>query len=189
MNGVQFKRFVFHKCCKHEQIITACFDCNIFARWFFLAPYCALYSYLSFFYSSYFTFFGNAHFATDRVVGEWLKRCEKRTATTEIEYERKTTVFRINLVDVTVRCYYDALFVPNIRNEHFVTCTMFCACLSKYNANARPTNDDGNVFVLNSINITTFSFFVCIFLFHFCLHYLVAWLCSVGLFFLLVLLG
>lgn len=114
---------------------------------------------------------------------------KKRTATTEIEYERKTTVFRINLVDVTVRCYYDALFVPNIRNEHFVTCTMFCACLSKYNANARPTNDDGNVFVLNSINITTFSFFVCIFLFHFCLHYLVAWLCSVGLFFLLVLLG
>lgn len=55
-NGVWFKCFVFNECCKHEQIITACFDV-IFSRWFSIVWI------LFFFCFPYFTFFGNAHFA------------------------------------------------------------------------------------------------------------------------------
>lgn len=55
-NGVWFKCFVFNECCKHEQIITACFDV-IFSRWFSIVWI------LFFFCFPYFTFFGNTHFA------------------------------------------------------------------------------------------------------------------------------
>lgn len=87
-----------------------------------------------------------------RRVDEWWQRHEN------------AVIIRTNFQNKSCCCF--TAFIPNIRNENFVTCKV-CACLRFALADTMPMherhNDCGNV--LNSINITTFSF---------SLHYLVA---------------
>lgn len=111
-------------------------------------------------------------------VGERLKRREKHIAT--LKWRKKNErnkCFRINLVAVV------ATMLPSLVSNKEMRISLRVnyvrARFGKHNANAR-SDGDGNVFVLNSTNITTF--FVCVF-FSFvspATHYLV-WLMVVVL--------
>lgn len=79
-NGVWFKCFVFNECCKHEQIITACFDV-IFSRWFSIV-------WILFFFAFH-ILLSSAILISQCCVGKRLKRREKHTATTLWSGERK----------------------------------------------------------------------------------------------------
>lgn len=119
-NGVWFKCFVFNECCKHEQIITACFDV-IFSRWFSIVWI------LFFFLLSIFYFL--RQYSIRNVVSVSGSNDVKNTQQQHFEVERekneRNKCFRINLVAVVATMLPP--LVSNIRNENFVTCKL-CAC-------------------------------------------------------------